>query len=73
MHPDHLPAPAVNTAFKAGNIRDFCERWGGNHDFAVTLDADSYMPAETVLRLVRIAQAIRRSAFCRRWSSACRR
>jgi membrane glycosyltransferase len=48
---------AVNTAFKAGNIRDFCERWGANHDFAVTLDADSYMPAETVLHLVRIAQA----------------
>ena len=48
---------AVNTAFKSGNIRDFCDRWGKNHDFAVTLDADSFMPAETVLRLVRIAQA----------------
>jgi len=48
---------AINTAFKAGNIRDFCERWGRDHDFAVTLDADSYMPAETVLHLVRIAQA----------------
>lgn len=47
----------VNTGFKAGNIRDFCERWGGGHDFAVTLDADSYMPADTVLHLVRIAQA----------------
>jgi membrane glycosyltransferase len=46
----------INTAYKAGNIRDFCERWGGNHDYAVTLDADSYMPAETVLQLVRIAQ-----------------
>jgi len=48
---------AINTAFKAGNIRDFCDRWGSNHDFAVTLDADSFMPAETVLRIVRIAQA----------------
>jgi membrane glycosyltransferase len=47
----------VNTAFKSGNIRDFCERWGKEHDFAITLDADSFMPAETVLRLVRIAQA----------------
>ena len=47
----------VNTAFKSGNIRDFCDRWGNNHDFAITLDADSFMPAETVLRLVRIAQA----------------
>ena len=48
---------AVNTAFKAGNIRDFCDRWGNNHEFAVTLDADSFMPAQAVLRLVRIMQA----------------
>jgi membrane glycosyltransferase len=47
----------VNTAFKSGNIRDFCDRWGKNHDFAVMLDADSFIPTETVLRLVRIAQA----------------
>jgi len=48
---------AANIGFKAGNIRDFCDRWGGDHDFAVTLDADSFVPAETVLRLVRIMQA----------------
>ena len=48
---------AVNTAFKSGNIRDFCERWGNNHEFAVMLDADSFMPTEAVLRLIRIAQA----------------
>jgi membrane glycosyltransferase len=47
----------VNTAYKAGNIRDFCERWGRQHDFAVTLDADSFMTADAVLRLVRIMQA----------------
>ena len=48
---------ALNTGFKAGNIRDFCERWGSQHDFAVTLDADSFMTASAVLRLVRIMQA----------------
>src|SRR5258705_278974 len=48
---------AVNTAFKAGNIRDFCERWGNNHSFALSLDADSFMPAHAVLRLIRIMQA----------------
>jgi membrane glycosyltransferase len=48
---------AVNTGFKAGNICDFCERWGSKHDFAVTLDADSFMTADAVLRLVRIMQA----------------
>ena len=47
----------VNTGFKAGNIRDFCERWGSRHEFAVTLDADSFMTADAILRLVRIMQA----------------
>jgi membrane glycosyltransferase len=46
-----------NVGFKAGNVRDFCERWGADHELAVTLDADSFMPAEAVLRLVRIMQA----------------
>jgi membrane glycosyltransferase len=49
--------PVVNAGFKAGNIRDFCDRWGANHELAITLDADSFMPAETVLRLIRIMQA----------------
>jgi membrane glycosyltransferase len=48
---------AVNTAYKAGNIREFCERWGNRHDLAVTLDADSLMTADAVLRLVRVMQA----------------
>jgi len=47
----------VNTGFKAGNIADFCRRWGADHDFALTLDADSFMTAEAVLRLVRIMQS----------------
>jgi membrane glycosyltransferase len=46
----------INTGFKAGNIGDFCARWGKDHTFAVTLDADSFMTAEAVLRLVRIMQ-----------------
>ena len=46
----------VNTGYKAGNIRDFCERWGSRYDLAVTLDADSFMTADAILRLVRIMQ-----------------
>src|SRR5262245_7128262 len=46
----------TNVGFKAGNMRDFCERWGDRHEIAVTLDADSFMPAEAVLRLVRVMQ-----------------
>jgi len=45
-----------NPGFKAGNIRDFCERWGPNHDYMLTLDADSVMSASSVLRMVRIMQ-----------------
>jgi membrane glycosyltransferase len=48
---------AINTGYKAGNIRDFCDRWGRGHDFALVLDADSFMAAGTILRLVRIMQA----------------
>ncbi|HEY6024796.1 MAG TPA: glucans biosynthesis glucosyltransferase MdoH [Pseudolabrys sp.] len=47
----------INTGYKAGNIRDFCGRWGGQYEFAVTLDADSFMTADAVLRLVRVMQA----------------
>jgi membrane glycosyltransferase len=46
-----------NRGFKAGNIGDFCQRWGAGHDLAVTLDADSIMTAAAVLRLVRVMQA----------------
>lgn len=31
---------AINTGYKAGNIEDFCDRWGDEHDFALVLDAD---------------------------------
>jgi membrane glycosyltransferase len=47
---------AENSGYKAGNIRDFCERFGANHEFAVTLDADSFIPASAVMRMVRIMQ-----------------
>ncbi len=45
-----------NPGFKAGNIRDFCENWSENHDFMLTLDADSVMSASSILRMVRIMQ-----------------
>jgi membrane glycosyltransferase len=47
---------AQNIAFKAGNIGDFCARWGKDHDFAIMLDADSVMSVDLVLKLVRIMQ-----------------
>ena len=46
-----------NPGFKAGNIEDFCDRWGSDHDFALTLDADSFMSAKAILQLVRCMEA----------------
>jgi membrane glycosyltransferase len=46
-----------NTAYKAGNIADFCKRWGDQHEFALTLDADSFMTASAIVRLVRMMQS----------------
>lgn len=41
-----------NPGFKAGNIRDFCLRWGDRHDYALVLDADSFMSGAAILDLV---------------------
>jgi membrane glycosyltransferase len=42
--------------FKAGNLRDFLDRWGNRHEFMIVLDADSVMTPAAMLRLVRIMQ-----------------
>lgn len=46
----------INTGFKAGNIRDCLERWGDGHELMVTLDADSFMTASALARMVGIVQ-----------------
>lgn len=46
-----------NAGYKAGNIADFCGRWGKDHDFALVLDADSFMASSAIVRLVRMMQA----------------
>ena len=46
-----------NEGFKAGNVRNFCLRWGQDHEFMIPLDADSLMSGETILQMVRIGQA----------------
>lgn len=43
--------------FKAGNLRDFLDRWGASHEFLIVLDADSVMSPDAMLRLVRIMQS----------------
>ena len=47
----------INTGYKAGNVRDFCERWGADYEVMLPLDADSLMSGEAILRLTRMMQA----------------
>ncbi|MEQ1713335.1 MAG: glucans biosynthesis glucosyltransferase MdoH, partial [Hyphomicrobium sp.] len=46
-----------NTGFKAGNVRDFCERWGGDYELMLPLDADSLMSGVVIVKLTRMMQA----------------
>lgn len=46
-----------NRGYKAGNLEEFCARCGDAYEFFLPLDADSFMAAPTVARLVRLAVA----------------
>ena len=46
----------TNDGFKAGNIADFCHKWGRLHEFAIVLDADSFMTGSAMTRLVSIME-----------------
>ncbi len=53
----HYRRRAGNTGFKAGNIMDFLDHHAGQAEFFITLDADSVMSPQAVLRLVAIMEA----------------
>lgn len=42
---------------KAGNVADFCRRWGRDYRYMVVLDADSTMRGDTLVQLVRLMEA----------------
>lgn len=46
-----------NTGRKAGNIKDWVERFGGAYEFFVILDGDSIMSGATLVRLARAMEA----------------
>ncbi|MFM1815385.1 MAG: hypothetical protein RLZ98_2080 [Pseudomonadota bacterium] len=46
-----------NKGYKAGNVRDFCARWGQDYELMLPLDADSLMTGPSIVRMVRIMQA----------------
>ena len=53
----HYRRRAANSGRKAGNIADFCRRWGAGYDCMVVLDADSIMTGAALLALVRAMEA----------------
>ena len=57
----------VNAGRKAGNIQDFCERWGGHYDYMLVLDADSLMDGPAVAAMLAEMQADPRLALLQSW------
>lgn len=45
------------TKRKAGNVADFCRRWGRGYRYMVVLDADSTMHGDTLVALVKLMEA----------------
>lgn len=45
-----------NIGYKAGNLEEFCQRKLGDYEFFLPLDADSFMSAKAIRRLVCIMQ-----------------
>lgn len=54
--PLHYRHRSDNTGRKAGNLADFCRRWGRCYEFMLVLDADSRMDAASMQRLVATMQ-----------------
>ena len=42
---------------KAGNVADFCRRWGKDYDYMVVLDADSVMSGSCLVSMVKLMDA----------------
>ena len=52
-----LPLAAAPHPAQAGNVADFCRRWGADYRYFVVLDADSVMTGECLATLVRMMEA----------------
>ena len=42
---------------KAGNVADFCRRWGKDYNYMVVLDADSVMSGDCLVSMVKLMEA----------------
>jgi membrane glycosyltransferase len=45
---------AMNSGKKAGNIADWCRRWGPAYEYMIVLDADSLMTGDSLAKLAHI-------------------
>ncbi|SDK96935.1 membrane glycosyltransferase [Franzmannia pantelleriensis] len=52
----HYRRRSDNTARKAGNLAEFCRRWGRRYDYLVVLDADSVMGGKSLLQMITAMQ-----------------
>ncbi|MDE2354077.1 MAG: glucans biosynthesis glucosyltransferase MdoH, partial [Betaproteobacteria bacterium] len=59
------------TRRKAGNVADFCRRWGRNYRYMVVLDADSVMSGESLTRLVQLMEADPKAGIIQTAPRAC--
>ncbi len=59
------------TRRKAGNVADFCRRWGRNYRYMVVLDADSVMSGEGLVKLVRLMEANPRAGIVQTAPQSC--
>ncbi|KAI1692773.1 glycosyl transferase family 2 domain-containing protein [Ditylenchus destructor] len=56
---------------KAGNVADFCRRWGRNYRYMVVLDADSVMSGDCLLGLVRLMEKHPRAGILQAANQVC--
>jgi len=59
------------TRRKAGNVADFCRRWGRAYRYMVVLDADSVMSGDCLVSLVRLMEAHPKAGILQTAPQAC--
>jgi membrane glycosyltransferase len=59
------------TKRKAGNVADFCRRFGRNYRYMIVLDADSVMSGDCMVKLVRLMEANPRAGILQTAPQAC--
>ncbi len=60
----HYRRRKKNTDKKAGNLLEFCQDWGRRYRYMITLDADSLMSGEDIVKLVQIMERNPKVGIC---------